>query len=483
VQSHRLTVVIGLLYIACLAIFAFAIYLRLLTVQIGIGPFLFLFFILCFFYAFLFKWDRTFINKFFLIFILIGAIVKIILSFSDPLWEDDWARYLWEGQLLNEGISPYKVSPDSYYGKILNFTLTTASEEILSRINHPDWKAIYFPMVELYFYLGAVIEPYSLVILKLGYVPLDLLVCYLISKMRDKKSALLYFFFPVIFKEIYLNAHFEMICIFLLTAAIWYLQKQKLNLSAFLFGLAVHSKLFLLLLAPYFLMRYVQQTQWNLKIITERLLYFSVLFLIGFIFPFLLLQFLLPRNDSFGFEAVFAFANHFEFNSLLFHLLTFVTSIQVASFTIMVLMLAFLLLSIRHFERVLTDNRGNQWLFLCFLLYLLLTPIANPWYFLILTPFYFLSKPRLGSSWLLLLIPQLAYLTHTNLRIQQELGGDYGYYNLPEWVIFTELSCIFFVLILNYRKYSILLYILSNISNFCKKHSIHLWKIPAHKKK
>ncbi|TGL53609.1 hypothetical protein EHQ59_08285, partial [Leptospira kemamanensis] len=92
---------------------------------------------------------NVFFKQYFKTIFLLGFCFRILCFFLPPFWEDDWARYLWEGNLIRNGISPYEVAPHHFF----NQTFDDVTTEILSQINHPEWTTIYSPFVLLYFAL------------------------------------------------------------------------------------------------------------------------------------------------------------------------------------------------------------------------------------------------------------------------------------------------------------------------------------------
>src|SRR3954471_24451143 len=110
---------------------------------------------------------------------------RLVLLFSHPIQEDDFYRYLWDGQVLANGLNPYRVAPL----RVLNFTKglgppaespvpATEDEDlprlatilvqdgkfglILSRVNHPAVPTIYPPLAQAVFGLGALAAPGNL---------------------------------------------------------------------------------------------------------------------------------------------------------------------------------------------------------------------------------------------------------------------------------------------------------------------------------
>ena len=430
-KLHRLFI---MSYFVVLFLFSVFCFLNLISIRIGILKFQLIILVLVFLYSFLFQLNSQFFSRYFYLLSAYGTIIKILLSFSDPLWEDDWARFLWEGQLIVQRISPYLKAPDFFYNSNLIFENPTKANEILSRVNHPDWTPIYFPLIELYFFLCAKISSYSLSVLKLGYLLFDFGILIILKRMRNHKTAVLFFLFPILIKETFLTAHFEIISIFLILLSFLFFEKKRLLLSSFFLGLALHSKIYLIVLLPYFFIRIFQ-----LSISIPFFLMNLLFILFGFSLPFLLFQILIPENGTFGMEKILQFSNIFEFNSLIFYLMKLFLNHQISKIVCNSILVLFLIYSAFQIYTIPYKKRQEYlWIYFVFLFSLELSPIANPWYFLILLPFCFLAYPSLKSMWIIILIPQLAYLTNTNLGL-----GSQGFYNISEYIIALEIVLLF----------------------------------------
>ncbi|MCW7460214.1 hypothetical protein ND859_17810, partial [Leptospira bandrabouensis] len=108
-------------------------------------------------------------------------------------------------------MSPYQIAPLDYFQKL---NLNESEIEILSQINHPDWTTIYSPFVLLYFALFSF--GFSGFLLKLSYLVFETFSFLFFSKGKFNKSGLLYWIFPVLIKEVYINLHFEILILSLM---------------------------------------------------------------------------------------------------------------------------------------------------------------------------------------------------------------------------------------------------------------------------
>ena len=72
----------------------------------------------------------------------------VIGVLGDPLWEDDFFRYLWDGYRFYETGSPYGIAPATFFG---DGTIPTIFQGLLARINYPDVQTILWPYPAIHF--------------------------------------------------------------------------------------------------------------------------------------------------------------------------------------------------------------------------------------------------------------------------------------------------------------------------------------------
>jgi hypothetical protein len=161
---------------------------------------------------------------------------------------------------------------------------------------------------------------------------------------------------------------------------------------------------------------------------------------------------LLVNNNSFyGLDLLLKFGNEFEFNSLYFYILKLLFNFSIAKkivFLVITVLIFFLVFNFKDY--LLNFNLGLSWMLYFFLFILLFSPIVNPWYFLILLPFYFIANPSPLYLWSIFLIPQIAYLTEVNIGIQK--NSYTGFYNIEDSIIYLEIISITFIFIFHLIK-------------------------------
>jgi len=139
---------------------------------------------------------------------------------TPPILEDDYFRYLWDGAVTANGLSPYTYSPK----EVMNnenippqlHKLASDSGDIFTHINHPTLRTIYPPLTQAVFAFSYKLGPWSvitwkLILLLFGAATLWLL--YLAIRMLKLPDAylLIYWWNPLLVKEIYNSGHLDIL--------------------------------------------------------------------------------------------------------------------------------------------------------------------------------------------------------------------------------------------------------------------------------
>jgi alpha-1,6-mannosyltransferase len=191
--------------------------------------------------------------------VVVGLGLRVALLWSTPALEDDYYRYLWDGGVTASGHNPYKYAPsqageDGMAPDAIK-ALATAADVVHSRINHADLRTIYPPVAEAFFALAHGAEPWSLLAWRLvclgGEVAtLALLLALLADLKRSPLWVAVYWWNPVVIKELINSAHMEAILMpFVLAALLLSVRKQPMWATSAL-ALAAGAKLWPVILAP-----------------------------------------------------------------------------------------------------------------------------------------------------------------------------------------------------------------------------------------
>lgn len=129
--------------------------------------------------------------------VIAGALAIRILAWSgDPGWSDDAYRYLWEGELVLEGISPYGTAPNEVPERNTSpaADVRNTYPELWGRVNHKEVSAAYPPLAQFVGagiakvcrWSGAAPETTGIRLLRLLFGACDLLVLWPLVALLDR---------------------------------------------------------------------------------------------------------------------------------------------------------------------------------------------------------------------------------------------------------------------------------------------------------
>ncbi len=283
---------------------------------------------------------------------------------GDPLFEDDFYRYLWDGYRFAQDATPYASVPAAFFS---DPSVPEVFQRILDQINYPDIPTIYGPTTQILFVAGYALLPGSLLPIKALLIALDLLLIWLLRRHATSRYLLLYAWCPLLIKEVAFTAHPDMLGIALLMGALLLNQRGWPRMAAAGLAFAVGAKVFAILLAPFIL--------WN-RHLAPKVLFFAVLAL-------LYLPFVIEGHTDI--HALLIFAREWEFNAAVYHLARLLMAPETARLVLAAVFVGFLGLYWHRYIRTADGSipRGD-WIFGMFLL---LAPAINPWYLLWVLPF------------------------------------------------------------------------------------------------
>ncbi len=358
-----------------------------------------------------------------------AGVFRLIGCFGDPLLEDDFFRYLWDGYRFFESGSPYVVAPSAFFGEE---NIPPKLFGVLGQINYPDVPTIYGPTLQYSFLIAHLISPASIWPLQLMYSLADLALIWVLLKLADARWVLLYAWSPLVIKELAFTAHPDGLGVLFLVLSLYCRRQQLFGFSMVALALSVGAKVFALLLVPFVLWR-LPWRYWAGFVLVLAVLYT----------PFLLQN----GSDMAGLQI---FIQQWQFNGSLYALVSQLFSIPVARWSLGVAFLfCYLLLFVRHCQKSCWEiPRGDQIIGLFFLI----SPVVNAWYLIWLLPFAVIY-PR-WWSWSASMAVLLSYLTGINFQnslvklplLQLPLSvrlieyGSVAAAGLAEWVKIRQMS-------------------------------------------
>lgn len=244
---------------------------------------------------------------------------RLILLPSVPIQEIDVYRYIWDGAVLEQGISPFRYSPDQVKSAVGNagedemlFRLMELKDadsslaEILNRVHFGDLPTIYPVVSQLVFAGAAFTTPDGssvmcrITIMKIWLLGFDLgtlllLICILKRCNKPVGLCLLYAWCPLVLKEVANSGHLDVIAVFFTTLAFFmllcFLKKSRarqrewprdvLRSSSIILVLAlgVGAKVYPIILAPLLFFTFIRRIGWSAAMVSASLFVCAVVLL------------------------------------------------------------------------------------------------------------------------------------------------------------------------------------------------------------
>lgn len=351
-------------------------------------------------YASLFFVAYLFIEKLKLNFWLLagfGIVFRLVFIPVIPNLSQDFYRFLWDGRLLSQGVSPYIFTPDTSAALGVNVAQSQLLIDGMGALNASHFSN-YPPINQLFFTIAALFAGKSIlgsvVVLRVLIILADLGILYFGKKILEKlnlpiKNIFWYFLNPFIIIELTGNLHFEGVMLLFLIWALYLLFKGKWAWAAILIGISVSVKLIPLLLLPLFL-KYFSNKNKTPKILET--FGVSVKKLAGFyliigltvvltFLPFLSSEFIQNFSTTIG-----LWFQNFEFNASVYYVIRWI-GFQIVGWNIIetvgkilpVLVLLFVL-GIAFFRNNKTPQQLLTSMLFAISFYFLLSTTVHPWY-------------------------------------------------------------------------------------------------------
>ena len=179
----------------------------------------------------------------------LAVAVQALLLFTRPALSNDMYRYVWDGRVQAQGISPYRYPPDAPQLRSLR------DDEIWPAMNRRSAVTVYPPGAEMAFALLWRIVPdnvrwFQAAMAVGGLLAGALLLGLLRALGRSPARLLIYLWSPLLAFETAHAAHVDGLILPLLVGAWWARVRERDGLVGLLLGLATALKLYPALLLP-----------------------------------------------------------------------------------------------------------------------------------------------------------------------------------------------------------------------------------------
>jgi len=148
-----------------------------------------------------------------------GIVFRLLLLFTVPTLSDDVYRYMWDGYVANNGVSPYAYAIEAAELDYLDIPQR--------RLANNSWMASpYLPVAQYLFFGLTFLFPLDPIFMQLAMVIIDLLSAFLLAKLLALAELpplrlLIYLWNPLVIVEVAHGAHVDAWMICLMLVAIW----------------------------------------------------------------------------------------------------------------------------------------------------------------------------------------------------------------------------------------------------------------------
>ena len=362
----------------------------------------------------------------------IGITFRLLFIATLPNLSQDFYRFIWDGRLISQGISPYLFTPENYIEDASNsFGVIINQAQLLyngmGSLNGSHFSN-YPPVNQLCFSIASVFTEKSIlgsvVVLRVIIILADLGILFIGKKLLVKlhlnpNQIFWYFLNPFIIIELTGNLHFEGVMLFFLIVSLYLLHQKKWLGAAFLLGISVSIKLIPLLLLPLYYKWFINNL--NKGYFKLAVFYFIVLGTVILTFaPFLSSQFI--NNFS---ETIFLWFQNFEFNASIYYLIRWLgfkivgwNMIAIIGKILPLFIILFILLFSFYRKNKSTQQLITSLLFgIC--IYFFLSTTVHPWY--IASPLLLSIFTRYKFSIIWSLAVMLSYMAYSADGVSENL--------------------------------------------------------------
>ena len=371
---------------------------------------------------------------------ILGAMMlRLVFIVAVPELSDDFYRYIFDGQLLKNGINPYLFLPQEIF-EDTGLSSNAYWDILLSKMNSASYYSVYPPLHQFFFWISTVTGENILMnimtirLILIVFEAVNILLLWKIAQnwSLPKNTIWLYAFNPLVIIEVSGNLHFEGMVLTGLLFSLYAFSRKK-NLTASLgWSWAVGLKLTPLIIGPLWL------KYWK----KNKLISF---FLISGFLMLLLLFPLTIGNGLTGFwNSLRLYQSNFEFNASVYYLLREVFSFFLGynpiaylgpALNLMTLIGILVFVYFWKIDHPINLAEGIVWIYLIFLL---LQPVVHPWYLIPAFGVSVLTKNKVFLIWTFLVFLSYAAYRHPEVKeswvlLSVEYGAVFGYlgYKIP----------------------------------------------------
>ena len=151
-------------------------------------------------------------------FLGLGLALRLVLLTTEPTLSDDIYRYIWEGNLFAQGVSPWAFPIDSPLGDPFQIPARDLA-------NNTSLASPYFPVIQIIFALSTFVslQPIVLQIVMVGFdvLAVTMMIRLLAFLGLPEKRSLIYWLNPLVIVEVAHGAHLDAVIVGFTMLALW----------------------------------------------------------------------------------------------------------------------------------------------------------------------------------------------------------------------------------------------------------------------
>lgn len=357
------------------------------------------------------KWNFKFL-------LVAGIVFRLVFLIAEPNLSQDFYRFIWDGELIKNGINPYLYTPDQIMEQgTISFPSMMELRDGMTDLNARHYSN-YPPVNQILFALAAFLGGGSVlgatIAMRLIVVIADLGVLYFGRKLLQNMNkanhlAFWYFLNPLVIIELTGNLHFEGVMLFFFVWALYLISKNKWLWATPVYALSIMVKLMPLMFLPLFI-KYLGFKR-------SAVFYtFALLSCAALLLPFYSSVFIDNYTDTVG-----LWFSNFEFNASIYNVVKKIAvgyyeakpwelidsygSLIQKIVIVLILLFAFIRKN-RTLESLITS------MVFALACYYFLSTTVHPWYVVFLLGFAIFTDYRFPLVWSCTII--LSYYAYTN---------------------------------------------------------------------
>jgi alpha-1,6-mannosyltransferase len=364
----------------------------------------------------------------------VAVLFRLVFVAATPNLSQDYYRFLWDGQLILEGINPYLSVPNDL--KEFSTTLELTNQKLingmgsLSAGNFTSYPPVNQLLFAISTFLGGKSILGSVVAMRVFIILADLGTLYfgrkLLLKLNLPGHQIFWFILnPFIIIELTGNLHFEGVMLFFLTWSIYLLHQKKWIWSAILLGISVSIKLLPLLFLPLLWNYFIKNRKTensdipdlNFKKLLGYYLMVGLTVLASFL-PFLSSEFISNFSAS-----IALWFQKFEFNASIYYIVRWIGfqlkgyNIIATAGKILPLLVILILSGLAFFKRNNSTQKLIETMLVGVSAYFFLATTVHPWYVAMPLLLSVFTKFRFALVWSFLVM--LSYSAYTKNGFQE----------------------------------------------------------------